>query len=188
MTWPSFASGTDFALPVRPTGVRTRERLFRRTSRQSPGAAVRRPQASICQDPRRRGQSSSHEQRIPADGGFLTMPERNVESPAPANGHCHTAEPGGQLDSGYCRYELAVLVTGVSLMRRHADSTRVCRYGQVASRATAWIAYHRSPPVSTYRNGTNGIRPKIPHDSFPTIPKSGRSAARSIHISTTATG
>jgi hypothetical protein len=39
-----------------------------------------------------------------------------------------------------------------------------------------------------YRNGTSGIRPKIPHASFPPRPKSGRSVARSIHIKTTAMG
>ena len=49
-------------------------------------------------------------------------------------------------------------------------------------------AYHKSPPVNMYRNGTSGMRPKIPHASFPPCFKSGRSVARSIHIRTTASG
>jgi hypothetical protein len=49
-------------------------------------------------------------------------------------------------------------------------------------------AYHKSPPVNMYRNGTSGMRPKIPHASFPPGFKSGRSVARSIHIRTTARG
>jgi DnaK suppressor protein len=48
-------------------------------------------------------------------------------------------------------------------------------------------AYQRSPPVSTYRNGTSGIRPNAPQTSFFRPLRSSRDR-RSIHIRTTATG
>jgi len=57
------------------------------------------------------------------------------------------------------------------------------RYGASALRSP----HHSSPPVSTYRNGTNGMRPKIAHASFEPRAMSVR-VARSSHIRTTAMG
>jgi len=83
---------------------------------------------------------------------------------------------------------LSASALGFSLVVKADGREPVRRDAPAARTHSLPLDYHRSPPVSTYRKGTSGMRPKIPHASFPPSLKSGRSVTRSIHMRTTATG